>query len=138
MLANCSPADYNFEETLSTLRYASRAKMIKNKPIINEDPKDAMLRQYAIEIEQLKKQIKNGGIVVSEETPELHNRLKEKEAELELEKNEKANLLKKIQELESRHIEAKNVKVDANVVENIKRISVLANQTNKKTSIKLD
>jgi len=35
MLANCSPADYNFEETLSTLRYASRAKLIKNKPIIN-------------------------------------------------------------------------------------------------------
>lgn len=35
MLANCSPADYNFEETLSTLRYASRAKMIKNKPVIN-------------------------------------------------------------------------------------------------------
>lgn len=47
MIANISPADYNFEETLSTLRYASRAKFIKNKPIVNEDPKDAMLRQYA-------------------------------------------------------------------------------------------
>jgi kinesin family protein 3/17 len=57
MLANCSPADYNFEETLSTLRYASRAKMIKNKPIINEDPKDALLRQYAIEINRLKAQL---------------------------------------------------------------------------------
>lgn len=31
--------DYNYEETLSTLRYASRAKFIKNKPKINEDPK---------------------------------------------------------------------------------------------------
>ena len=50
MLANCSPADYNYEETLSTLRYASRAKMIKNKPVINEDPKDALLKQYALEI----------------------------------------------------------------------------------------
>lgn len=50
MLANCSPADYNFEETLSTLRYASRAKLIKNKPVINEDPKDALLKQYAQEI----------------------------------------------------------------------------------------
>jgi kinesin family protein 3/17 len=57
MLANCSPADYNFEETLSTLRYASRAKMIKNKPIINEDPKDALLRQYATEINRLKAQL---------------------------------------------------------------------------------
>ena len=44
MIAAISPADYNYEETLSTLRYASRAKMIKNKPKINEDPKDAMLR----------------------------------------------------------------------------------------------
>ena len=44
MIANCSPADYNFDETLSTLRYASRAKFIKNKPIINEDPKDALLK----------------------------------------------------------------------------------------------
>ena len=54
MLANCSPADYNYDETLSTLRYASRAKFIKNKPIINEDPKDALLKQYEDEITQLK------------------------------------------------------------------------------------
>jgi len=44
MIANCGPADYNFDETLSTLRYAHRAKSIKNKPKINEDPKDAMIR----------------------------------------------------------------------------------------------
>ena len=31
--------DYNYEETLSTLRYANRAKNIKNKPRVNEDPK---------------------------------------------------------------------------------------------------
>jgi hypothetical protein len=46
MMAAISPADYNYSETLSTLRYASRAKFIKNKPKINEDPKDAMLREY--------------------------------------------------------------------------------------------
>lgn len=39
MCANCGPADYNYAETLSTLRYANRAKNIKNKPKINEDPK---------------------------------------------------------------------------------------------------
>ena len=43
MCANAGPADYNYDETLSTLRYANRAKNIKNKPKINEDPKDAML-----------------------------------------------------------------------------------------------
>ena len=39
MIATVGPADYNLEETLSTLRYASRAKNIQNKPKINEDPK---------------------------------------------------------------------------------------------------
>ena len=54
MVAAISPADYNYEETLSTLRYAARAKSIKNKPRINEDPKDAMLKQYQEEIARLK------------------------------------------------------------------------------------
>ena len=39
MMAAVGPADYNYEETVSTLRYANRAKNIKNKPSINEDPK---------------------------------------------------------------------------------------------------
>jgi Kinesin motor domain len=39
MIATLSPASYNYDETLSTLRYANRAKNIKNKPTINEDPK---------------------------------------------------------------------------------------------------
>lgn len=51
MIAALSPADYNYDETLSTLRYASRAKNIKNKPKINEDPKDALIREYQQEIE---------------------------------------------------------------------------------------
>ena len=44
MIAAISPADYNYEETLTTLRYASRAKNIKNKPRVNMDPKDALLK----------------------------------------------------------------------------------------------
>ena len=44
MIAAISPADYNFDETLTTLRYASRAKNIKNKPRVNMDPKDALLK----------------------------------------------------------------------------------------------
>lgn len=39
MIATFSPASFNYEETLSTLRYASRTKQIKNKPKVNEDPK---------------------------------------------------------------------------------------------------
>nr|XP_023962324.1 kinesin-like protein KIF17 isoform X8 [Chrysemys picta bellii] len=54
MVACLSPADNNYDESLSTLRYANRAKNIKNKPRINEDPKDALLREYQEEIRKLK------------------------------------------------------------------------------------
>uniref|UniRef100_A0A8D2JFQ5 Kinesin-like protein n=1 Tax=Varanus komodoensis TaxID=61221 RepID=A0A8D2JFQ5_VARKO len=54
MVACLSPADNNYDETLSTLRYAHRAKNIRNKPRINEDPKDALLREYQEEIKKLK------------------------------------------------------------------------------------
>ena len=59
MIANISPADYNFEETMSTLRYANRAKNIKNQPKINEDPKDALLKEYLEEIKKLKEMLLN-------------------------------------------------------------------------------
>lgn len=57
MIAAISPADYNYDETISTLRYASRAKSIKNKPKVNEDPKDALLKQYEEEINKLKRML---------------------------------------------------------------------------------
>lgn len=61
-VANVGPANYNYDETISTLRYANRAKNIKNNARINEDPKDALLRQFQQEIEALKKQLDDGGI----------------------------------------------------------------------------
>ncbi len=54
MVANIGPADYNFDETMNTLRYASRAKHIQNRPKINEDPKDALLREYQDEVVKLR------------------------------------------------------------------------------------
>lgn len=63
MIANMGPADYNFDETITTLRYANRAKNIKNKPKINEDPKDALLREFQDQLAKLKDQLdrKRGG-----------------------------------------------------------------------------
>lgn len=57
MIANIGPADYNYDETMNTLRYASRAKNIQNKPRINEDPKDALLREYQDEVSKLREQL---------------------------------------------------------------------------------
>lgn len=58
--ANIGPADYNYDETISSLRYANRAKNIKNKARINEDPKEALLRKFQKEIEDLKKKLEEG------------------------------------------------------------------------------
>lgn len=54
MIANIGPASYNWDETLTTLRYANRAKNIHNVPHVNEDPKDALIRQYQDEISKLR------------------------------------------------------------------------------------
>ncbi|GFY41219.1 kinesin-like protein KIF17 [Trichonephila inaurata madagascariensis] len=66
MVACLSPADNNYDETLSTLRYANRAKNITNKPKVNEDPKDALLREYQEEIRRLKDML-SGQIPVLED-----------------------------------------------------------------------
>ena len=70
-------ANFNYDETITTLRYANRAKSIKNIPKINEDPKDAMLREFQEEIEKLKHKLAGrGGIpggMTEEEILELNN-----------------------------------------------------------------
>ncbi|XP_036354714.1 kinesin-like protein KIF17 [Octopus sinensis] len=57
MIACISPSSDSFHETLSTLRYANRAKNIKNAPKINEDTRDALLRQYRAEIAYLRESL---------------------------------------------------------------------------------
>lgn len=66
MIATVGPSHKNFEESLATLRYASRAKNIKNKPRINEDPKDALLREFQEEIARLKSQLEEQGMLAKE------------------------------------------------------------------------
>lgn len=48
MIAAISPADINYEETMSTLRYADRAKQIKTKAFINEDPTEKLIRELQV------------------------------------------------------------------------------------------
>lgn len=68
MIAAISPADINFEETLSTLRYADSAKRIKNHAVVNEDPNARMIRELKEELAQLRSKLSGGGSVgISEE-----------------------------------------------------------------------
>mmetsp|Transcript_54861 Transcript_54861/g.158708 ORF Transcript_54861/g.158708 Transcript_54861/m.158708 type:complete len:993 (+) Transcript_54861:204-3182(+) len=57
MICAISPASSNYEETLSTLRYADRAKRIKNSASINENPQDKLIRQLREENEKLRQMI---------------------------------------------------------------------------------
>jgi kinesin family protein 3/17 len=76
MIAAISPSDFNYEESLSTLRYAARAKSIQNKPRVNEDPKDALLKQYEEEIQKLKKMLEqnNGASMINLQQAQLVRR----------------------------------------------------------------
>lgn len=57
MIATVSPAADNYEETLSTLRYADRAKRIVNHAVVNEDPNARIIRELREEVEKLKVQL---------------------------------------------------------------------------------
>lgn len=121
MLAALSPAADNYEETLSTLRYANRAKNIKNKPTINEDPKDAMLRQLQEEIELLKSQLVGQGpgtvskaavnVITQDQIEEERNKLREEfedkiqdiNAQYEEEKMSKEALQKKMDSIKAQY-----------------------------------
>eukprot|EP00163_Fabomonas_tropica_P030975 TRINITY_DN720_c0_g1_i6.p1 TRINITY_DN720_c0_g1~~TRINITY_DN720_c0_g1_i6.p1 ORF type:complete len:1022 (+),score=350.49 TRINITY_DN720_c0_g1_i6:51-3068(+) len=62
MIAALSPADINYDETLSTLRYADRAKKIKNKATVNENPTDKLIRELKEENARLMALLKEGGV----------------------------------------------------------------------------
>ncbi|XP_055627412.1 kinesin-like protein unc-104 isoform X4 [Toxorhynchites rutilus septentrionalis] len=66
MIAAISPADINYDETLSTLRYADRAKQIVCKAIVNEDANAKLIRELKEEIQKLRELLKAEGIEVQE------------------------------------------------------------------------
>ncbi|XP_018544451.1 kinesin-like protein KIF13A isoform X6 [Lates calcarifer] len=76
MIATVSPAADNYEETLSTLRYADRAKRIVNHAVVNEDPNARIIRELREEVEKLKVQLCQAE---SMKAPELKEKLQESE-----------------------------------------------------------
>jgi kinesin family protein 1 len=67
MIAAISPADINFDETLSTLRYADSAKRIKNHAVVNEDANARMIRELKEELTALRSKLSGGGGGATEE-----------------------------------------------------------------------
>ncbi|XP_062531094.1 kinesin-like protein unc-104 isoform X3 [Bombyx mori] len=82
MIAAISPADINFDETLSTLRYADRAKQIVCKAIVNEDANAKLIRELKEEILKLRELLKAEGIDVEEGEQNSSPQRKKSEAEV--------------------------------------------------------
>uniref|UniRef100_A0A665WG96 Kinesin family member 13Bb n=1 Tax=Echeneis naucrates TaxID=173247 RepID=A0A665WG96_ECHNA len=76
MVATISPAADNYDETLSTLRYADRAKSIVNHAVVNEDPNARIIRELREEVEKLREQLTEAELM---KAPELKERLEESE-----------------------------------------------------------
>ncbi|XP_055088134.1 kinesin-like protein KIF13B isoform X2 [Periophthalmus magnuspinnatus] len=76
MVATVSPSADNYDETLSTLRYADRAKSIVNHAVVNEDPNARIIRELREEVEKLREQLTEAE---SMKAPELKERLEESE-----------------------------------------------------------
>ncbi|XP_033972659.1 LOW QUALITY PROTEIN: kinesin-like protein KIF13B [Trematomus bernacchii] len=76
MVATVSPAADNYDETLSTLRYADRAKSIVNHAVVNEDPNARITRELREEVDKLRVQLTQAE---SLKAPDLKDRLEESE-----------------------------------------------------------
>nr|XP_022336970.1 kinesin-like protein unc-104 isoform X11 [Crassostrea virginica] len=66
MIAALSPADVNYDETLSTLRYADRAKQIVCKAVVNEDPNAKIIRELKEEVAKLREILQTEGIQIGD------------------------------------------------------------------------
>ena len=65
MIATLSPSADNYEETLSTLRYADRAKRIVNHAVVNEDPNARIIRELREEVEMLRKMLNEAQVCIA-------------------------------------------------------------------------
>uniref|UniRef100_A0A671TRP6 Kinesin-like protein n=1 Tax=Sparus aurata TaxID=8175 RepID=A0A671TRP6_SPAAU len=89
MIACISPADSNMEETINTLRYADRARKIKNKPIVNLDPRAAEMNRLKQQVQELQVMLLHarGGVAPMPEPAENVSKLLERNRALQDENN---------------------------------------------------
>jgi len=114
MVATISTAYDNYEETLSTLRYADRAKRIVNNAVVNEDPNAKIIRNLREELEALKKELEMAKEKMSSDS--LSDQLKEREIlykEMSKPWTEKLAESEKIQQELSNHLETMGICVQS-------------------------
>ncbi|XP_071067089.1 kinesin-like protein KIF13A isoform X1 [Dasypus novemcinctus] len=112
MIATISPAADNYEETLSTLRYADRAKRIVNHAVVNEDPNARVIRELREEVEKLREQLSQAEAM---KAPELKEKLEESEKlikELTVTWEEKLRKTEEIAQERQRQLESMGISLE--------------------------
>ena len=120
MICALSPADVNYEETLSTLRYADRAKKIQNKAVVNESEHDKTVRLLKEENNELKKMIEelsqkllgNGGVVHEEDKEQFKNLKEQYDANEKVFENMQKSFTERLEEAKKNDKELGIGKVD--------------------------
>uniref|UniRef100_A0A673YXY8 Kinesin family member 4 n=1 Tax=Salmo trutta TaxID=8032 RepID=A0A673YXY8_SALTR len=95
MIACVSPADSNIEETINTLRYADRARKIKNKPVVNVDPRAAEMKRLKQQVQELQVMLLHarGGVAPVTEPAENVSKILERTRALQVENNKLSRAL---------------------------------------------
>uniref|UniRef100_A0A8C8H5H8 Kinesin family member 4 n=1 Tax=Oncorhynchus tshawytscha TaxID=74940 RepID=A0A8C8H5H8_ONCTS len=95
MIACISPADSNIEETINTLRYADRARKIKNKPVVNVDPRTAEMKHLKQQVQELQVMLLHarGGVSPVSEPAENMSKILERTHTLQDENNKLSRAL---------------------------------------------
>ena len=114
MVAAIRPGHTYYEETLNTLKYADRAKKIKNKPTVNEDPQAKLIRELQEENNKLKAQLEAGGGGGGGFDPEAQKKLEEAEEKMRQNQLEMEEMAKsweqKLEEQMHKDVEAETAK----------------------------
>lgn len=124
MIAAISPADSNFEETLSTLRFAQRASMITTNSKKNVQAKEGYNKELLEEIQRLRKELEGAKgqvihthsvsveyITIQRQAEEIDGRIAEMKQLLESNQHDKESLEFKLREYEE---EKKNIQLERN------------------------
>lgn len=84
MFANINPSEHNLSETVSTLRFADRAKQIKNKPVVNMDAKDQKIAELTQLVQEMREKLQKYETEGTESLEREVERLREREGELQV------------------------------------------------------
>ena len=120
MICALSPARINYEETLSTLRYADRAKKIQNKAVVNESEHDKTVRLLKEENNELKKKIEElsqkilGGKIDNEDKEKFKDLKEQYDATEKIVENMSKTFSERIEEAKKNEREFNYEKVDTN------------------------